>query len=105
MKLLTANYIGKGKYRLVKDFNLCGIKVPSGFITDVDSVPRIPIVYLMFKNRAIEASVLHDYLYSRKFPRKYADQVYLAAMKKTEVPVFYRYSIYFAVRIFGRFFY
>jgi len=103
---LVLKYLdNKNKYRVVESFTLGGVTVPSGFITDIDSVPRIPLVYAIFKDRAVKASVLHDYLYSRKFPRKFSDKTYLRAMSDTKVPVFYKYCIYIAVRVFGKFFY
>ena len=40
------------------------IRVPSGFETDLASVPRLPIVYDLWGNRAHREAVLHDYLYS-----------------------------------------
>lgn len=39
------------------------ITVPEGFITDLASVPRVPVVYLLWGNRAHREAVLHDYLY------------------------------------------
>ena len=39
------------------------IIVPKGFITDKASVPRVPIIYWFFGDRAHRESVLHDYLF------------------------------------------
>ena len=37
------------------------IKVPTAFETDLSSVPRIPLVYLLWGGRAHYEGVLHDY--------------------------------------------
>lgn len=40
------------------------ILVPPGYITDFASVPRLPIIYLLFGGQSDEEATLHDYLYS-----------------------------------------
>lgn len=40
------------------------IIVPTGFITDFSSVPRLPFVYWFFGGRGDQEGVLHDFLYS-----------------------------------------
>jgi len=37
--------------------------MPEGFYTDLASVPRVPVLYLKWGNRAHREAVLHDYLY------------------------------------------
>ena len=39
------------------------IRVPEGFYTDLASVPRVPLIYTLWGNRAHHEAVLHDYLY------------------------------------------
>ena len=41
----------------------CQITVPTGFQTDLASVPRVPILYVKWGNRAHREAVIHDYLY------------------------------------------
>ena len=41
----------------------CSICVPEEFMTDLASVPRVPILYLKWGNRAHREAVIHDYLY------------------------------------------
>ena len=77
---------------------------PEGFVTDFASVPRIPLVYSAFGNTGHQASVIHDYLYSIKYNRKKADEIFLQALKEHEHPIRAR-IMYSAVRLFGRFFY
>ena len=75
--------------------------VPAGFSTDLDSVPRIPLVYAYLKGRATKAAVIHDWLYHNKHPRKAADKVFLAAMKDEGIGMVRRNAIYRGVRLFG----
>lgn len=39
------------------------VVIPEGFETDLASVPRLPIIYTIWGNRAHREAVLHDYLY------------------------------------------
>lgn len=76
------------------------LTVPSGFSTDLASVPRLPGAYLVFNGKGRRSAILHDYLYSEHYPRKWADQVFLAAMMN-EVGIFSRRLMYWAVRLGG----
>lgn len=76
-------------------------QAPMGFSTDLDSVPRIPIVYAYLKGRATNAAVIHDWLYEQRHPRKQADQIFLQAMKAEGIGWIRRRTIYGAVRAFG----
>ena len=52
--------------------------VPSGFITDFASVPRIPFAYMVTGGKAQAAAVIHDWLYStHEVDRETADAVTL----------------------------
>jgi len=42
------------------------IEVPTGFLTDFASVPRLPLAYLLAGDTAHEAAVIHDFLYQRQ---------------------------------------
>lgn len=58
--------------------------VPEGFETDYASVPRVPVVYLLFGGTAKRASVVHDWLYSIHavpITRREADAVLFRAMR------------------------
>ena len=81
------------------------IKVPTGFETDLASVPRIPIIYACFGARAHHEAVLHDYLYRKNsvpiIPRGRADKVFLEAMKTREKSRCVRWPMYAGVRAFG----
>jgi hypothetical protein len=79
--------------------------VPAGFRTDLASVPRIPVVFWLFGDRAHHESVVHDYLYRRdsapRVSRADADRVFLEAMraKKKSAPL--RWAMYAGVRMGG----
>jgi hypothetical protein len=45
------------------------IEVPAGFQTDFASVPRLPIIYSMYGDRAHKSAVLHDYGYRTDTPQ------------------------------------
>lgn len=74
------------------------IIVPAGFVTDFASVPRLPIVYMAFGDRAHHESVIHDYLYqTHKYSKAIADKVFLEAMKVRGKPFWIRESMYLGV--------
>lgn len=76
--------------------------VPAGFITDLASVPRIPIAYLLTGGTSNEASVVHDFIYStHPVPRNIADDVLREASAVTGVPAWRRELMWAGVRVFG----
>ena len=81
------------------------IVVPDGFLTDLASVPRIPIVYLSWGDRAHREAVVHDFLYCADcpacFPRDVVDKIFLEAMEARGVPAHIRYPMYWGVRLGG----
>lgn len=62
------------------------VVVPSGFITDYESVSRwLPILYAWLRGTAPEAAVVHDYAYRKgtQFSRETADALlYEAALAR-----------------------
>jgi hypothetical protein len=81
------------------------ITVPMGFQTDFASVPRVPIVYGFFGDRAHRESVIHDYLYridsNPIVSRKQADDVFYEAMKLRGKSFLVRWCMWFGVRLGG----
>jgi hypothetical protein len=78
------------------------VTVPEGFITDLASVPRLPLAYLLFGGVSNEAAVIHDFLYSGgKVTRKQADDVFCEAMKAEGVAGWRRGPMWLGVRLFG----
>jgi hypothetical protein len=75
------------------------------FETDLASVPRVPLIYDMWGNRAHREAVLHDYLYRRDsipvVTRSEADALFLEAMSSTGKSWYIRYAMYWGVRLGG----
>lgn len=93
-------------YPLGYDSDIIGpVDAPAGFKTDFASVPRVPLVYIAFGDRAHHESVIHDYLYrSDSVPvvsRAVADRVFLEAMKCRGKPWHIRWPMYLGVRAGG----
>lgn len=81
----------------------CGIlTVPSGFRTDLASVPRLPLMYWLTGGKGKLGSVPHDYLCETKLvSREVADKLFLAIMETSHVPVWRRKLMYGAVRTYA----
>jgi hypothetical protein len=79
--------------------------VPEGFITDLASIPRIfrPLITGHGKDRW--AAVVHDYLYSIKYSRKDADDVFYEALIASGNGRMKSWAMYRAVRAGGWVFY
>lgn len=77
------------------------IIVPDGFETDYASVPRLPIVYAIWGNRAHREATIHDYLFrSDAVPATtfmVANRIFLEAMECLGKPAYIRYPMYWAV--------
>lgn len=97
-----------GKWRVVEPFYYDSdvanrvITVPAGFLTDLASTPRIPIIYEVCGNVATKAAVVHDYLYtSGRESRAIADAVLREAAALAGVTWWQRWSMWAGVRIGG----
>ena len=78
--------------------------VPLGFRTNFVSVPRAFWSFISPWGDHGFGAVVHDWLYSdQSMSRKEADEVILEAMKQSGVGAIKRYTIFRALRIFGRF--
>jgi hypothetical protein len=76
--------------------------VPTDFQTDLASVPRLPVVYLLTGGRASEAAVIHDWIYTHKMvPRRIADGVLREASAVSGVSWWVRNLMWAGVRVFG----
>lgn len=93
--------VGTGNWILLEDWSWSGFAVPAGFITDLDTVPRIPGVHAWLKGRTRCGALLHDYLYHIKHDRKSADDAFYLCMIDEGVKKRYAKPIYKAVRLFG----
>jgi len=83
------------------------LHVPKGFITDFATIPRIFWKILPpYDPRYGKAAVIHDFLYYTGIgDRRWADDEFLECMKILGAHWPMRTTMYWAVRIFGRFLY
>jgi hypothetical protein len=95
--------IRKEFYYYVSDKNSEDIvTVPSGFVTDFASVPRVFWKILPKWGKYGNAAVIHDYLYvTKERSRKESDKIFLDGMAVLGVPKWKRYAMYYSVRTFG----
>jgi hypothetical protein len=109
-ELQMENATGKddGHWRLIaplvyqSDVAKMTFTVPVGFVTDLASVPRVPIAYLLAGGTSNEASVVHDFIYStHPIDRATADAVLKEASLVTGVPVWRAAIMHWGVRVFG----
>ena len=81
------------------------VEAPGGFQSDGASVPRVPIAYMLYGNRAHREAVIHDYLYrADSIPEvafKTANETFLEAMKCRGKPWYVRRSMYIGVCVGG----
>lgn len=81
------------------------IEVPVGFETDFASVPRLPIAYTLYGDRAHREGVVHDYLFradaTPSASYSTANKVFLEAMECRGKAWFIRWPMYLAVCAFS----
>lgn len=108
LDLRDADNTDDGKWILMADLvyqsDVAGqtFTVPAGFQTDLASVPRLPLVFLLAGDSARKASVVHDWLYTtHPVPREVADAVLKEASLATGVPVWRAWLMWAGVRVGG----
>jgi hypothetical protein len=98
---------GRGTWRLLApllyDSALAGMLVaPTGFVTDLASVPRAPFAYLLAGGIGHAAAVIHDWLYCcHRLTRARADAVFYEALLALGVPRWRAWLMWAGVRIGG----
>ncbi|MDJ0953266.1 MAG: DUF1353 domain-containing protein [Acidimicrobiia bacterium] len=115
----VVTYIGPGNvWRLEADYPYQDgptlITVPSGFLFDLASIPRVFWWLISPFELSVAAPLLHDFLYAhkgklpqgsvdppRQYSRKEADQLFKRVMESEGVPGWRRHPAYAAVRSFG----
>ena len=104
---LAAN--GRGFWKITQPFayesDLLGrtITVEPGFITDYASIPRVPVIYLLFGDTSHKAAVIHDWLFHHHevCGETMANKVLLEACAVEGIPKWRRIGIYLGV-FFGK---
>lgn len=76
------------------------LRIPKGFITDLASVPKLPVIFLMYEGKARRSAIVHDYLYELQYPKEWCDSVFYAAMDN-EVSDRDQYAMWLAVHLGG----
>lgn len=119
--VLNAKEIGEFEGRTVHKLNTALIwtngskvvEIPAGFECDLASVPRVPIVFYLWGDRAHREAVLHDYLYRKNciiylndhpvtlVEKEEADWLFREAMIGQGVRYCIYHPMYIAVRSFG----
>lgn len=105
---------GANKWMLLNNLTVIGIihpllndhylTVPSGFITDLASIPAWAQSIIQKDDLHKKAAVFHDWLYClHPCRRKTADEIFLKLMKFLKVPFLKRQTMYWAVRVWGGF--
>lgn len=78
------------------------IRVPSGFVTDFASVPRIPLAFFLFGGIGDRAATVHDWLYSTgEVPRQKADEILKLLLEAEGAGGFRSSMMYAGVRVGG----
>lgn len=108
LTMLQGQWLDDARFRLtsplIYDSEVAGMTItaPAGLITDFASVPRVPLVYTLFGDRAHHEAVIHDLCYGTHIVTKaVADKVFIEAMKERGKSVFVRYAMYWGVVLGG----
>lgn len=95
-------YPKHGLWTLTEAWERHGHVVPAGYVSDLDTIPKIPLFYTVLKGRARWSALMHDYLYDTAFTtRLEADLLFLQDMQTEGVRKGMRYIIYYTIRCAG----
>lgn len=107
-RIEDTSHDGRGTWQLlaplVYQSDVAGITVtaPTGFVTDLASVPRLPFAYLLTGGVGHAAAVIHDALYiTHVTTRETADNVFYEALLVLGIPRWQASLMWFGVRIGG----
>ena len=76
--------------------------VPAGEVTDLSSVPRLPLAFLLTGDTGHGAGALHDHLYrTGEVSRDVADEVFKEALLASGEPAWRANLMYWGVRLGG----
>lgn len=102
---LVLEELGPSTWRLVRELRYdsavlgARVIVPTGYISDLSSVPRLPFAYWLAGDTARKAGLVHDFLYDHRLGgRQVADDVFREAMAVEGVPRWRAWLMYLGVR-------
>lgn len=99
-KLLTPFEYHIGEYPAKNESDI--IRVPTHFVTDFASIPRLFWAILSPMDEYAKAAVLHDWLYyTGIYSKKKTERIFKEAMKTLKVPRWKIFFVYNAVVYFG----
>ena len=107
---LDVRDIGAHRWQLLAPFTVNAnggrVTVPTGFVTDFASVPRLPFAFMLFAHIGHRGAVVHDYLYqTAEVPRLDADRIFRELLEAEGVSEWRAAAMFLGVRAFGRKFY
>jgi hypothetical protein len=109
-ELDSVNSFGEPEHTLLSplvyqsDLLKTDLTVPTGFVTDFATIPRIPLVFDALGDRGDKAATVHDMLYTAPhggYTRAQADAVLKEALIAEGVPSWMAWQFYIGVRMFG----
>jgi hypothetical protein len=103
---LHLNYLGDGEWKLLKPYSAIWysgrVVVPTGFATDLSSIPRIARSIIPQIGNQNGPSVVHDWCYHNRWrTRRLSDTLFLEGMAVARVNWARRNMMYAAVRFGG----
>ena len=101
---------GRGFWKVMEPFSYQSdilkktITVEPGFITDYASVPRLPVLYLLFGDTSHKSAVLHDWLFHNHVvcDEQTANNVLLEASTVEGIVKWRRFGIWLGVKLGGK---
>lgn len=79
------------------------VEAPTGFVTDLASIPPVFFSMLRADGEYTYPAIIHDYLYwTQTRPRDIADEIFRASMQDFNIAPKTITAIYNAVRVFGQ---
>lgn len=95
----------KKAYSYYSDTLQTTITVPVDFQTDLASVPRLPLLWLLAGGVGNSAAIVHDWMYTvaeiHQFTKAEGDQVFYEHLKDSKVAPWQAWLMYQAVVWFG----
>lgn len=95
--LFPNSTFGTVRYKLLRPVNILGFTIPTSFVSDGATVPRLFWIIFPPVGRYFLAAVLHDYLLSKGYPWMKANKLFLEALKIQGVSLWVCYLMYIAV--------